>query len=195
MALQALGIERQQTSICLGVTHAGQAYKDRLRSAHTFRQCVIGLNIGCGTEDALPRRPPLLPLVKALHALRRRLDYSLLMVGASFEKETNVEFAALYQQLFGDELHIVDTAGSTSISELTGAIDACDLFISSDSGPYHMAVGLHRPTLAWFVREEPQAHHLVPWCRCMLMPTEDQFCAAALELLSVSTSPRRNNAA
>jgi ADP-heptose:LPS heptosyltransferase len=46
-------------------------------------------------------------------------------------------------------------AGKTNILELVGLIKACRLFISYDSGPYHMGVALKVPTLGVFVKDFP----------------------------------------
>ncbi len=44
----------------------------------------------------------------------------------------------------------VNLAGETGMAELIGALDACDLLISNDTGPAHVAAALGRPTLTIF---------------------------------------------
>src|SRR5262245_31790797 len=44
----------------------------------------------------------------------------------------------------------VNLAGETGMTELIGALDACDLIISNDTGPAHIAAALGRPTLTIF---------------------------------------------
>jgi len=44
----------------------------------------------------------------------------------------------------------VNLAGETGMTELIGALDACDLLISNDTGPAHVAAALGRPTLTIF---------------------------------------------
>ena len=78
--------------------------------------------------------------------------------------------------------HILDFAGRTDLSGLTGVIDACNLFISTDSGPYHMAVALRRPTLVWFTYAEHTSFHDEVWCERLIDPTVEEFVAGALKL-------------
>jgi heptosyltransferase II len=44
----------------------------------------------------------------------------------------------------------INLAGETGMTELIGALNACDLLISNDTGPAHIAAALGRPTLTIF---------------------------------------------
>jgi ADP-heptose:LPS heptosyltransferase len=55
--------------------------------------------------------------------------------------------------------------------------------VSTDSGPYHMAVALKVPTLAWFIKEEEASYHQVAWCKHVVHPTADEFVELSLSLL------------
>jgi ADP-heptose:LPS heptosyltransferase len=182
VVLAALGIERQGTPIELEITQAGRQYAQLLQQQIPVGLKVVGLNIGCGTADALPRRPPLEPLAQAVHSIGKSQPCMVLLSGAPFEKAVNDEFIILYRSRFGEALPMLNVAGEASLSALTGLISLCDVFISSDSGPYHMAVAMRRPTAVWFVREEPPAIHQVPWCRCMVNPDPEDFAIAVCQL-------------
>jgi len=74
----------------------------------------------------------------------------------------------------------INLAGETGIAELIGALDSCDLLISNDTGPAHIAAALGRPTLTIFgptneFETEPRAARAesiraqgVECARCML---------------------------
>ncbi|HEY3129717.1 MAG TPA: lipopolysaccharide heptosyltransferase II [Acidobacteriota bacterium] len=47
--------------------------------------------------------------------------------------------------------------GSTTLRELMGLIEHCDLFISNDSGPMHLAAALQRPLIALFGSTDERA--------------------------------------
>ena len=132
-----------------------------------------GLNIGCGTPGAERKRPDLALLSELVAGLQRDHGMQLLLTGAPFERATNREFAELHRQK--SPAPIIDLAGETSISGLTGPINACKLFVSSDSGPYHIAVALGVPTLAIFKRDNRQHFHAHPWVRCCVAPTREQL--------------------
>ena len=70
------------------------------------------------------------------------------------------------------------------ITGLTGIIDAMDIFISTDSGPYHMAVALRKPTLVLFTYAEVTSFHEVGWCKRLIAPYQPfDVVASASQLL------------
>lgn len=182
VALAALGLYRNETSIELQVLADGVAYSQELKQQLPAGKPVIGLNIGCGTSDAYPRRPPIEQVANALHVIASDGPFVCLLTGAPFEKSINEAFL----HAFGTQpvgIEFIDCAGQTSLSELTGLISLCDVFISSDSGPYHMAVALKKPTIAWFMYDEPAAYHRYDWCKCLVQPSAEQVAQALLALL------------
>ena len=52
-------------------------------------------------------------------------------------------------------LPVVDLVGKTDLIELAGAIQACDLLITHDSGPMHLAFLARTPTIALFGPTRP----------------------------------------
>ena len=184
VALAALGIERKRLPIQLQMTTTGETFASGLKVRLPQNHRVIGLNIGCGTLDALPKRPPLEGLVDAIHQIALLRPSVLLLSGAPFERDINQAFIALYRQRYGASLAIIDAAGETSLSGLTGLISLCDLFISTDSGPYHMAVAMRKPTIAWFVRVDSSSFHDESWCINLIRPQTDEVTDAAKRLLA-----------
>jgi ADP-heptose:LPS heptosyltransferase len=183
VVLKALGLDRGTTPIEMQVTEEGKAWQ--LSYQHHFQKSlpVIGLNIGCGTPDAINRRPNLSHLAKCFHQLLQKHPAQLLLSGAPFEKEVNQEFIKLLNSISKQPVHIMDAAGQTSLSSSSGLIDACDVFISSDSGPYHMAVALRKPTLVLFNYTEGAAFHNEAWCRRLINPSADEFESEVASLL------------
>lgn len=196
--LAALGLDRHHTPIELTVTPAGEGYRQQLleQIAQLRQQAglgvawpVLGLNIGCGTADAAPKRPDLDVLVESLGLLMQQWPHVLVLCGAAFERDINQDFMQRYAQRFGSNRHMLDQAGTGSLSELTGLISACDAFLSSDSGPYHMAVGLRIPNVVWFVIEEPSSLHEDAWCHALVRPTPEAFTQSLLSLPGLPSSP------
>lgn len=186
VALTALGLERKGQAIELRVQAGGlkarEQLKAKLSELHASRM-VIGLNIGCGTPDALHKRPNLDVLADALGQIDAQMPFSLVLTGAAFEKDINQAFMMAYQKKWGNTDHIIDWAGQSSISGLTGVIDAVDVFISTDSGPYHMAVALCKPTLVLFTYAEVTSYHDVPWCLRLVAPYQAKDIALAVRNL------------
>jgi ADP-heptose:LPS heptosyltransferase len=192
VALSALGIERGETAIELNETEEGLHLRKWLRSEAGGKPDapLLGLNIGCGTPDAVCKRPEFDLLVPLVSELQRRHACTLVLTGAPFEQAINREFLSV----FPAQGPVIDLAGRTSLPELTGAIKACQLFISSDSGPYHMSVALRIPTLAIFRRPNPVHYHHHDWVDCVVAPGKDQLpqLLQAAERLFSSTPPTPN---
>ena len=187
VALAALGLERGGCAIEMRETETGRQFRLGLRRSQGLDETVplVGLNIGCGTPGALDRRPNLPLLSELIAGLERDYGMRLVLAGAPFEREVNREFIALHRQRSLEP--VIDLAGETNISGLTGIISACRLFISSDSGPYHIAVALEVPTLTVLNYPNQEAVHQHSWVRTCVAPTLAEAPAlrrAADELLA-----------
>jgi ADP-heptose:LPS heptosyltransferase len=189
VCLSALKIERNGIPIELQETDEGRIFRENLRERLRIPEdaIIIGLNIGCGTSDALPRRPDLRLLSALVQEVQKTHNAFVLLAGAKFEREINQEFIGLWPE--DRRSRLFNLAGETNLLQLSGLIRACDLFISSDSGPYHMAVGLGIPTLAIFRGRHWLAFHKDKHVRCIVLAKEEHLATAlqaAAELL-----PRR----
>ena len=178
VVLQALGLERSGTPIELALCEEGERFKQKLMAELPRDLPVVGLNIGCGTQDAVPRRPDLHKLAKCILGLFEVTPFTLVLSGAAFEKEINLEFTSIVEKISPKAITFIDCAGLTTLLETTGLIAACDLFVSSDSGPYHMSVGLKIPTLVWFNFSEPAAIHHSDGVEALINPGTEEFVAA-----------------
>jgi ADP-heptose:LPS heptosyltransferase len=182
VALAALGIEREGRPIELELSNSGKHYADQLKIRLPSGLPVIGMNIGCGTPDALHKRPNMIDLVECVGAALHNHPHCLILSGAKFEDDVNIEFIEAYSNRWGSVSHIYNLAGETNLCSLVGLIDICDIFISTDSGPYHMAVAMKKPTLVWFTYPEVTSFHENSWCRRLINPTPDQFNSVFNEL-------------
>lgn len=185
VALSAVGIERRETAIELNETEEARHLRKWLctEAGGGPGRPLLGLNIGCGTPDAVCKRPEFDLLIPLVSELQRRHGYTLVLTGAPFEQAINREFLSAFRP----RGPVVDLAGRTSLPELSGAIKACRLFISSDSGPYHMSVALRVPTLAIFRWPNPVHYHHHEWVECVVAPGKEdlpQLLLAAERLLN-----------
>ena len=170
VALAALGLEREGRPIELRETPLATDFREQLPTRFALPPGVplVGLNVGCGTPGALDRRPDL-PLLRALLAhLQQEYGCAVVLSGAPFEQAVNEELLRGYTP--PPRLPVVNTAGHTRLIELPGLIQACALFVSGDTGPYHVAVALRVPTVAIFNFVHLPAEHHHPWVRSVLAP-------------------------
>ncbi|WP_163095432.1 glycosyltransferase family 9 protein [Acidithiobacillus ferrianus] len=158
-ALAGLGLARDGQRIVLQETKAGRTFRETLRPRLLADRPVIGLNIGCGTRDAERKRPAIGFLVEMMGRVAAASPHTLLLTGALNERGINQHYLRRYAARWGGGEHILDIAGQTTPSDLTGALAICDIFVSSDSGPYHMAVAMGVPTVALFNFASPEHYH------------------------------------
>lgn len=125
---------------------------------------------------------PMPDLAACFKAWMQIQDMELVLTGASNERDINQSFIQALAQQGGDTHRIRDLAGQTDVLTLPALIHACDLFVSTDSGPYHMAVALRKPTLCWFTYSQKRSIHSHPWVRCLVKPNLDDFLSTVKEL-------------
>jgi ADP-heptose:LPS heptosyltransferase len=187
VALSALGLERAGCPIELAETEAGTNFRLGLRRRLGLPPDarLLGLNIGCGTPGASNRRPSLPLLSKLIAHLQSTYGLQLVVgIGAPFEHPIDEEFLQIHRQ--NSDAPVIDLDGKVALSELGGFIKSCSLFVSPDTGPYHMAVALRVPTLAVFNFYQYESEHHHPWVRCVVAKNMDglpKLIQAADELM------------
>jgi hypothetical protein len=188
VALAALAIERLDHKINLRVSADGLAWQ----KAHLTEgpgMLIVTLNIGCGTAGALPKRPGMKDLVACMLGLHRKRAFRLHLSGAGFEVAVNAEFQRDFSIALAEHglsCEVMDWSGQCSLSQLTGLLGASNLVISSDSGPYHMAVALGVPTVCWFNFDTPPSYHRQPGVATLIRPSVEAFVAAADQVLELA---------
>jgi heptosyltransferase-2 len=148
--LQPLGIptETCRRGIDLPVLEAG-----REQSRHLFQALGVDLNktvIGINAGSVWPTKRWAADLfAQLITKLKQNLNCEIVLFGGPEDHET----VAIIQALCGTE--VVNLSGKTALPDLPAAISACDLFITNDSGPMHIAVGCAVPVVAIFCATTP----------------------------------------
>jgi ADP-heptose:LPS heptosyltransferase len=174
VVLDRLGIERGDIQIEIKETEEATKFRENLRKilGLSENQEILIVNIGCGTEDAIPKRPDFSIYEFLISKAYENYGLIPVLIGAKFEKNINQDFIKKFS-LKHKEIPIFDIAGETTITESVGAINAGRIVISSDSGPYHIAVALKKPNLALFNFENTPHYHFNPWTICRLVNPPD----------------------
>ena len=105
---------------------------------------VVGINPGASYGDAKRWYPEEFAQV----ATKLSNQYDILIFGGSDEK--NIADDIEKKLVEKGVLNYQNLAGKTSISDLVNLISSLDLFITSDSGPMHLAASFEVPTVAIF---------------------------------------------
>jgi heptosyltransferase II len=131
-------------SIEVGVREADMEEAARILRAHGVdrRSTIIGFNPGASYGGA--KRWPAERFAAAADALAQDFSARILIFGAPKEAQVAQEVAARMS------CRPVVLAGQTTLGQLMGLIKKCDLFVTNDSGPMHLAAALNVPQLAIF---------------------------------------------
>ncbi|WP_297887157.1 glycosyltransferase family 9 protein [Sulfurihydrogenibium sp.] len=146
VVLDKLGIKRNDIQIEIKETPQATTFREKIKKELNLDDNVLIVNIGCGTPDAIPKRPDFKIYQEIIYYVYSKYGLTPVLIGAEFEKEVNQNFIKEYLKNYNHPIY--DIAGRTDILESVGAINLGKMVISSDSGPYHIAVALGKPTLA-----------------------------------------------
>jgi heptosyltransferase II len=120
-------------------------FADYLTTHHVgAHEKLIAIHIG-SSDPA--RRWPTYRFAELMNLMGPKNRY--ILVGDHFLQEAgqNLEKQA--------KVPLLNLIGKTTLSQLTSIINRCDMLISNDSGPVHLATGLNRPVVAIFTRNQP----------------------------------------
>lgn len=138
--VKALGAEVHDKKIELEIPDDSVKKVDALLSEH--RTLKKGILIGIHPGGMNSRRWPAENFLKVMDEISKRTDCIFVVTGGCHE-------AGLAQRLKDNaEAEIVNLAGRLAITELFELIKRCDLYISNDTGPLHIAAILHTPLVA-----------------------------------------------
>jgi len=109
------------------------------------------------SELCFERKWPLEKWVEYLSlSLKRFKEYMFLLVGAPDEEDYVSE---IYKRLPADLMAKVhNVVGKFSLGGFLGLIEKCDLMVTNDSGPLHIALALGRPTVSMWGPTDYEHH-------------------------------------
>lgn len=147
--LEPLGISASSHLPCLYLSEEEKEGAKMRMQRHGIapEHIVVGINPGAAYGSAkcwLPSR--------FRHLTSRLLENPLVRVvyfGTAQQKQL------LQDICVGLPPRVINLAGETSVRELMALIDHCDIFLSNDSGPMHIASALDTPLLALFGSTSP----------------------------------------
>jgi heptosyltransferase II len=147
--LEALGIPTRECrqSIDFPVGADSKEKNRRLLDAGVdLNRTVIGINAG----SVWPTKRWAPDLFAALiRRLKQDVNCEIVLFGGPEDVDTTTKI----QALCGAD--VVNWCGKTALQDLPAAVSACDLFITNDSGPMHIAVACKVPVVAIFCATTP----------------------------------------
>ena len=87
-----------------------------------------------------------------------------------------------------EQFSVFNVAGRTTIDDLAHIIYLCGLFISTDSGPYHLSVALNRKTIGLFMWNNRTCFHNTKGVKNIVLDgsqlSSERVFSAAMDLLA-----------
>ncbi len=131
-------------SIAVGISQTDASAARRLLHDHGIQQeeTIIGINPGASYGGA--KRWPVERFAAAADRLAEEFAARVVIFGAPKE--------VLIAEQVAQKMHssAVVLAGRTTLGQLMALIKECDIFITNDSGPMHLAAALDTPQIAIF---------------------------------------------
>lgn len=139
------GVEEHPRSLVCKVTDDAANFAKEF-IAENFRTGtgpIIGIQAGA---SQIKRQWAPANFAKLAKYLVEELDARVLFTGSNSE-------VPIIEQIFAHYRHenMVIAAGKTNIEQLTGLLDSCDLLVTGDTGPMHIAVATNTPVVATFL--------------------------------------------
>jgi ADP-heptose:LPS heptosyltransferase len=83
---------------------------------------------------------------RTMARLSRHPDVGFVMIGTAAEAES-IELAKSTYRASGGAAPILDASGQTTLHQLVGLLSRCQLLLTNDTGPMHLAVGVGTPVI------------------------------------------------
>lgn len=187
IVLDRLGLERKDTAITIKETQKATKFRESYREKYGIDKDakIFVVNVCCGTPDALPKRVDIELLVNIISYTKDKYGLFPVLMGAKFEFDINSEIESRLKSM---GINTKNLAGETDIEESVGLINDATAVVSGDSGPYHIAVALRKPTVAIFnFKDMIKIHgHFHSWVRCVYAPSKEFFEDLKREIDSLS---------
>ena len=103
-----------------------------------------------GAEHGPAKRWPIAHFFEAGRKLIEDYQAQLLLLGSDGDVETTAQIAAGLPAG-----HITDLAGKTTLAELAATLAACDVVLTNDTGPMHVAAAVGTPVVVLFGSTSP----------------------------------------
>jgi ADP-heptose:LPS heptosyltransferase len=136
------GVERGPERLFFAVPDAARARAgEMLAAAGAAEGPLIAMQLGASRPV---RRWPARHWIALARLLHERLGARAVLCGGGGDREVAAELQAALGPL------AVDACGRTSIAELGGLLERCDVLVTPDTGPMHMAVAVGTPVVSLF---------------------------------------------
>lgn len=181
-----LGAENPEYDSCFYVPEAEDARAEEMLAGFDFGLAgsVIALNPGA---SAPWRQWPATSFAQVAEALQQQRDARIVVLGGPNE----VHLAEGIAGLMARKPLVV--AGRCSVKGLAALLGRCDLLVTADTGPMHLAAAMHTPTVSFFGSADPKRTGPVGDFHSIVMATGPAKCVPCRNHPNCKTYPCLDN--
>ncbi|MBN1526073.1 MAG: lipopolysaccharide heptosyltransferase II [Candidatus Omnitrophica bacterium] len=170
-----LGIDVSDKCIEVCVADEDRRWAERFLAEHGINKddCVCGIIPGCGASwgrNAKYRRWLPSKFAEVADYAAERYDCKIAIFGDEREKLICDEVDAKMKA------RPVTACGKTSLGQFAALLDRCDLIVTNDGGPLHIAVGLKKRTISIFGPVDERIYGPYPQKADFVTVTSDEAC-------------------
>jgi ADP-heptose:LPS heptosyltransferase len=130
---------------------AGFGFRDEIRGS----ALLLGMNPGA--EYGPAKRWPEERFIEAARQVQKRVKCRWLVFGLKHEREAAARIVdGINKGASIENLAAINLAGRTNLAELCAGLKACQVLLTNDSGPMHVAAALGTPVVALFGSTSPE---------------------------------------
>ncbi len=132
-------------------------------------------------------------------------DVNIILFGGPGDEKTGKEIVEGITTGSGQKPKIINLAGHLLLKNLPAALRGLDLFITSDTGPFHVAVAVRTPTISLFVPstvrhtgpyQDLEIHKVIrkpkPCSPCIQKYCNDSNCMSIISVEEVYQAAKTN---
>jgi lipopolysaccharide heptosyltransferase II len=141
--IRLLGINSEEKEIILEIETKDRFYISCFLRQHGIlpQDLLIGIHAGARWQS---RCWPIENFLRLTESLIKKYNPKFVLIGSNKEKKIFKKFKRRYSD------RLVSAIGKTDFGKLLALIERCDLLITNNSGPMHLAAILKRPLIAIF---------------------------------------------
>ena len=149
--LELIDIHESNAKLEFWHTDADRQAARQILATHGIppKEHLIGVNLGT-TWDT--KRWSLENFAEVITRVQKRFEARILLTGSTAEIPLGEALAQTTQ------LDTINLIGKTTLMQLGALIESCDLYLTCDSGPMHIAAAVGTPTIALFGPTSPIRH-------------------------------------
>ena len=149
--LELIAIHEQNAKLEFWHTDADRHVARQIFARHGIspKEYLIGVNLGTTWRT---KRWSLENFAEVITQVQKRFDARILLTGSTAEIPLGEALAQIVK------VETINLIGQTTLMQIGALIESCDLYLTCDSGPMHIAAAVGTPTIALFGPTSPIRH-------------------------------------